>query len=272
VLRLRSGDDRAHVAGWHRLAAAAALPLLAAASFAASAEWSAFAEYERFRWREPSVGVTEKGPLVGLGAAWTQDKASGLVFRYHGKYYFGDVKYTGGTLVGNQPVETIVEYDGLLNELQATYRGTASRLQTVVGVGLDYWNRQLSDVQREEWWVYYARVGAEWGDRQSEGWFVGGGLKYPFHVLVNPHARSIGFDQNTRLYPEGALSLYADLGYRFASRWTLSAFFDTYRFNESPAERVTGPTCLAAQGSNDCGLLQPASNARVYGLRVYFHF
>jgi hypothetical protein len=254
------------------LALAALATLLLAAAGSVQAEWSAFADYQRFRWREPSVGVTEKGPLKGLGIGWSQDKPAGLAFRYQGKYYFGDVKYTGGTLVGNTPVETTVEYNGLVNELQATYRRRDSRLFTVLGVGLDYWNRQLSQVQHEEWWVYYVRLGADWGERRAVGWFVGGGLKYPFYTLVNPHARAIGFDEDTKVYPEGKLSLYADIGYRLHRNVSISAFYDSYRFDESRAERASGPTCVASFGTPTCGILQPASNADMYGVRLHVHF
>jgi hypothetical protein len=246
---------------------------LAAASGAAKAEWSANLEYERYRWTEPSVGVTEKGPLYGLGVGWAQEQpTTGWAFSYRGKYYFGSVDYSGGTLVGNQPVQATVDYNGLLNEVQAAYLVPEMPLRAVLGLGLDYWNRQLSSAQHEEWYVYFLRAGAEWGNRLKEGWFVGGGIKYPFYVLQNPHARSIGFDQDVKLHPKGTASLYADVGYRLGPHWTLSAFYDSYRFDQSPTERVSGATCTASFGVPTCGLLQPASNADMYGLRVYYHF
>jgi hypothetical protein len=250
------------------LAVAATLLLVAGA---ARAEWSMFGEYQRFRWTEPTIGVKEKGPLWGIGLNWDQDKPERLAFRYRGKYYFGRVDYDGSTLITNQPVQTQVDYDGLLNELQLTYRRHESPTRVGVGFGLDYWNRQLSDVQREEWWVYFVRVGAEWTQRYRDGWFFGGGIKYPFYVYENPHATSIGFTEETKLYPEGKLSLYADLGYR-RGYVMVSAFYDSWRFEQSATERTSGPPCVAAFGTQTCGLFQPASNADMYGIRLHVFF
>ena len=251
--------------------ALALLLSLAAASGTARAEWSANFEYQQFKWTEPSVGVTEKGPLFGIGLGWTQISASGWGLAYRGKYYFGTIDYDGGTLVGNQPVKASVDYDGLFNEVQASYP-LGSDIRAAVGLGLDYWNRQLTRVQREEWYVYFLRAGGEWGNRLRPGWFLGGGVKYPFYVLQDPHARSIGFDQDAKLRPDGRLSFYADLGYRLNQRLTVSAFYDSYRFDQSPSVNVSGQTCLAAFGVPNCRLLQPASNADMYGLRLHLHF
>ena len=250
------------------LAVAATLLLVAGA---ARAEWSVYGEYQRYRWTEPTIGVKETGPIWGLGLNWDQNKPERLAFRYRGKYYFGDVDYDGSTLITNQPVQTTVEYTGLQNELQATYRRADSNWRVVTGLGLDYWNRQLSDVQREEWWVYYVRAGTEWSQRYREGWFADGGIKFPFYVYENPHARSIGFTEDTKLYPEGRLSFYFDVGYR--TRYVMvSAFYDSWRFDESKSERTSGPPCVAAFGTPTCGLFQPASNADMYGIRLHVFF
>jgi len=251
--------------------ALAILLSFAAASGAARAEWSANLEYQRFRWAEPSVGVTETGPIFGIGLAWDQQRTSGWTFAYRGKYYFGSVDYDGATLVGNQPVTGSVDYDGLLNELQASHP-IGGDVRAVLGLGLDYWNRQLTAVQREQWYVYFLRAGAEWGDRLKEGWFFGGGIKYPFYVVENPHARSIGFDQDVTLHPEGTPSFYADLGCRINRRVTVSAFYDSYRFDQSASANVSGQTCLASFGVPNCRVLQPASNADMVGLRLHLHF
>lgn len=253
--------------------ARAMLLSFAAASGAARAEWSASLEYQRFKWAEPSIGVTEKGPLLGIGIGWSDEKPSGWGLSWRGKYYFGTVDYDGATLVGNQPVKGSVDYDGLSNEIQASYPlERTRRLRATLGLGFDYWNRQLTAVQREEWYAYFLRAGAEWGNRLQEGWFVGGGLKYPFYVVQDPHARSIGFDQDVKLHPDGRWSLYADAGYRVNRNFTVSAFYDSYRFDQSATVNVSGPTCQASFGVPNCRLLQPASNADMYGVRLTLHF
>lgn len=268
---LRPGDDRTHVARLRRSFAGLFVFLLCAGS--ARAEWSGSLEYQHFKWTEPSVGVTETGPLWALGLGWSDEKPSGWALSWRGKYYFGSIDYNGATLVGGQPVTGSVDYDGLFNEVQMSYPfDGARRLRGMFGLGLDYWNRQLTQVQREEWYVYFLRAGAEWGNRRQEGWFLGGGVKYPFYVVQDPHARSIGFDQDVKLHPKGKLSLYADAGYRISRDITLSAFYDSYRFDQSSAANVTGQTCQASFGVPNCRLLQPASNADMYGLRLTLHF
>jgi hypothetical protein len=246
--------------------------LLTLGSSSAFAEWSANLQYERFKWTEPSVGVTEKGPRVGLGAGWTQNKASGWGFAYRGALYVGSVNYDGATLVGNQPIQSTTDYAGILNEIQAIYRSSGGGAQLVAGLALDYWNRQLTKDQHEEYWVYFLRLGGEFGGRMTQGWFVGGGVKYPLYVVEDPHARDIGFDQDTTLHPGRAFSLYADIGYRFGRHWSLNGYYDSYRFKESQRSgALTGPTCTAA-GFTSCVLFQPASNADSYGLRLHYHF
>lgn len=272
MLRLRPGDDRAHVALRRRFVAALFLFLLGA-SGAALAEWSTGLEYQHFKWTEPSVGVTETGPLWGLGLDWRGEKPSGWQFAWRGKYYFGSVDYDGATLVGGQPIQGSVNYDGLYNEFQASYPlEKTRRVRALLGLGLDYWNRQLTAVQREEWYVYFLRAGADLGNRLEEGWFLGAGLKYPFYVVQDPHARSIGFDQDVKLHPEGRWSFYADVGYRVTRNLTVAAFYDSYRFDQSARVSVSGQTCQASFGVPNCGLLQPASNADMYGLRLTLHF
>jgi len=272
VLGLRPSDDRAHVARLRRFVAGLFVFLLGA-SGAARAEWSASLEYQRFKWTEPSVGVTETGPLWGFGLGWSDEKPSGWTLAWRGKYYFGTMDYDGATLVGGQPVKGSVDYDGLYNEIQASYPlENSRRLRGMLGLGFDYWNRQLTQMQREEWYVYFLRAGLEWGNRLHEGWFLGGGVKYPFYVVQDPHARSIGFDQDVKLHPDGQWSLYADVGYRLRGNVTVSAFYDSYRFDQSPAVNVSGQTCQASFGTPNCRLLQPASNADMYGVRLTLHF
>jgi len=272
VLRLRPGNDRAHVALARRFLAALFLFLLGA-SGAARAEWSGSVEYQRFKWSEPSIGVTETGPLLGLGLDWRVEKPSSWQFAWRGKYYFGTVDYDGSTLVGGQPIQGSVDYDGLYNEFQASYPLESTRtVRAQFGLGLDYWNRQLTAVQREEWYVYFLRSGVDWGNRLQQGWFAGGGLKYPFYVVQDPHARSIGFDQDVKLHPKGRWSFYADVGYRLTPNFTVGAFYDSYRFDQSARVAVSGRTCQESFGVPDCGLLQPASNADMVGLRLTLRF
>jgi hypothetical protein len=248
------------------LIAACALACLAGTGKAA-AEWSADVHYERFRWVESTdPRVTERGPRVGIGASWIQNKASGWVAAYHGELYGGSVHYTGSYLFSGAPAEGTTVYSGILNELNAIYRFSDERgFQLVSGLGLDYWTRKLSETQSEDWSVVYARLGAALGGRTTQGWFAGGGVKYPIYVDEDAHLTHIGFDSSPRLHPIGAFSPYADIGYRFGRHWTLSGYYDSYRFKESLKARTT-------MGGTSFLVFQPTSKVDTLGLRLHYHF
>ncbi|MEA3194349.1 MAG: hypothetical protein QOD26_2682 [Betaproteobacteria bacterium] len=247
--------------------ALALLVSLFALSGGARAAWEANVKAERFRWAESTQpSVTETGPRFGIGAAWTQDRERGLLFGWRGELYGGSVHYSGAELFPpNRPISGTTEYTGVINELQATYRSAGGGAALIAGLGLDYWNRQLTDIQKEEWWVTFARLGGEFGNRTREGFFAGAGVKYPVYIAEDAHLTDIGFDQNPTLHPGREASLYGEAGYRFARRWTLSAYYDSYRFKESPGERVT-------RGGSTFIVFQPRSVVDTYGLRLHLHF
>lgn len=243
--------------------------LIASASGAARAEWEANAKIERFRWAEDTQpGVTETGPRFGIGLAWTQDRDSGWIAAWRGELYGGSVEYSGAELFPpNNPVKGTTEYTGFITELQGRYRPLGGNAALVSGLGFDYWNRQLTDVQKEEWYVVFARLGAELGDRarRGGGFFAGGGVKYPVYILEDAHLTDIGFDSNPKLHPGRSPSLYAEIGYRFSGQWTLTGYYDSYRFRESPAENTS-------VGGAPFLVFQPESRVDTYGLRLHLHF
>ena len=214
---------------------AAVLAVGLAASPLAQAGWGVSADVERFRWDEgTNPRVTETGPMIGLGVQWTQDRPAGWRFGYRGRLYFGSVDYNGSVLLSGTPINGTTDYTGLTNEGQARYRlNNPSGTDVVAGLGYDYWQRQLTSFQSEEYSVLYLRLGAEFDRRERRGWFAGAGVKYPLWVDENAHFPDIGFDPNPRLKPKGELSVYAEAGYRFNERWSLTAYYDSYRFGES---------------------------------------
>jgi hypothetical protein len=233
----------------------------------ARADWSAFAEIERFRWKEDvSPSVTETGPMIGLGVRWTQGRPARLRFAYEARLYGGSENYDGALLFSGTPITGTTEYVGVRQEGQALYRlGGARPLDLVMGVGYDYWNRQLTPDQHEEYGVGYVRFGFEVDSGERSGWFGGAGLKYPFFVEENGHFSDIGFVPNTPLRPEGETSLYAQLGYRFNTRWSLAGYYDSYRFGESEPVLVTN-------GLSTEAFFQPKSAVDSFGLRLRYDF
>jgi hypothetical protein len=248
----------------------------AALAFSASAHagWSITGDVERFRWAESTdPSVTETGPMFGIGARYTQERPEGWQFGWRGRFYWGSVDYNGAFLSTNQRVMSTTDYTGLSNEGQAVYRlpGNAYGLEFVSGLILDYWNRQLSSVQREQYWVASLRLGLNADRRETRGWFGGGGLKYPFFTREDAHLTDIGFDSNPRLKPKGAASLYGEAGYRFSRNWSLTGYYDSYRFKESDPTPVVFnpgiPDCAAG-----CQLIQPTSKVDSFGLRLQYSF
>ena len=250
-----------------------ALALLASfvfASGAARAEWDLNVKVERFRWAEDTQpGVTETGPRFGLGLGWTQDRESGWLAAWRGELYGGSVEYRGAELFPpNNAVTSTTEYTGFITELLALYRTSGGGAALLAGLGFDYWNRQLSSIQSEEWYVTFVRLGGEIGNRtrRGGGFFAGGGVKYPIYIVEDAHV-DIVFDQNPKLHPGRAPSLYAEIGYRFAENWTLTGYYDSYRFKKSPGEPVT----RTSDGAPFI-VFQPESKVDTFGVRLHIHF
>jgi hypothetical protein len=239
---------------------------LAATAGAARAEWDLNVKAERFRWAEDTQpGVTETGPRYGIGLGWTQDRASGWMAAWRGELYGGSVEYNGAQLFPpNDPVKGTTDYTGFITEVRAIWRSSGATA-LIGGLGFDYWNRQLTSIQSEEWTVIFGRLGGELGNRARRGFFAGGGVKYPIHIAEDAHLDDIGFDQNPTLHPGRAPSLYAEAGYRFAGQWTLAGYYDSYRFKKSQEESVTS-------GGARFNVFQPASKVDSFGLRLHLHF
>ena len=250
-------------------------------SAAAHAGWYVNGDVEYFRWAESTnPGVTETGPMFGIGGGYRQLRPEGWQFGWRARLYFGSVDYNGALLSTNQPATGTSQYTGLVNEAQAIYRlpGNANGMEVVSALVLDYWNRQLSADQREEYWIASLKLGLNFDRREAKGWFGGGGVKYPFWTRQDAHLTDIGFSANPHLEPQGTLSLYADVGYRFTRRWSLAGYYDSYRFDESDAtQRLINPAIQGCSGvapdpAGGCRLFQPQSRQDSYGLRLQYSF
>lgn len=258
------------------LAVKATLPVavltigLGVMSTAARAGWSISGDVEHFSWRESAApSVTETGPIFGVGVQWAQNRPAGLGFRYLGRLYFGSVDYQGAELFSGQPLSGTTQYGGLSNEGQAVYRvpGGVSGAEFVAGLGYDYWIRQLTPVQSEDYRVLYVRLGAGIDTRAPRAWYGAAGVKLPLWVDEDAHFPELGFDPNPHLKPKGRGSFYAELGYRFSPRWSLAGYYDSYRFGESDdvTVRERGTGALSS-------FFQPASSVDIVGLRLRYSF
>lgn len=241
----------------------------------AQAEWSFGGGLENFRWEETIAGSplspTENGMRYALNATWLQDGDQGLLFSYRGKLYTGRVHYDTYTQISNTPVSTTTQYSGATHEGQMLYRTDTGRLKLdyVGGVGLDTWERNIDNrgySQIEDYFILYLRGGINIGQTQrATGWHGGGGLKYPFWTAEDAHLQEQGFYTNPIISPGKAVSLYAELGYRFSPRWDIVGYYDSWHFKQS-APVVT------ADSSGTWLIWQPESHMDVWGLKAMVSF
>ncbi len=252
--------------------------LIAWAAFpaAANAGWSIGAGLESYRWQEfiadPPLKPLETGVRNTFNAEWPQDGDYGWLFAYRGKLYFGQVQYDTYYQVTHEPVSTTTQYSGAAHEAQIFHRTDAGKLKLdwVGGLGLDRWRRAIGNSrnsQIEDFRIIYLRGGFNIGQpRHGAGLHGGGGLKYPIMTWEDAHLDSQGFSSNPILQPGKDISLYAQLGYRINERWDVVAYYDSWRFKQSPKVTV-----MDNQGVW-WNIWQPKSSMDAFGLRVMYSF
>jgi hypothetical protein len=246
--------------------------LLALSPLPARAEFTLAAGLEYFHWQESSTpSVTESGPRAFGELAYTMDRDSGLLFAYRGRLYAGVVDYDGALLISGTPVTSTTSYFGMSNEGQGRFRFRLRQTgyaDLVTAVGVDAWRRELSADQREDYTIGFARLGLEAGSLAARGWVIGGGVKYPFYRRENAHLDDIGATSNPTLEPGASVSFYARLEYAITEHWRITAYYDSFRFDQSPLVSTTAP----AFGPGTIQFFQPKSSLDVYGVGALYRF
>jgi hypothetical protein len=243
-----------------------ALIVLVATTGDAYAQFFLGAGIEYFHWREDTqpIEVKESGPRAVFTLGYTQPRASGLLFAYRGRAYAGEVDYDGALLFSpSVPVHGNTRYFGSANEAQLRYRFGAG-FDLLAAAGLDIWRRELSANQKEDYYIGFARLGAEY-NAIGPGWTAGAGLKYPFWTHENAHFTDLGYDQNPALHSGKDISGYGQIGYRFAGHWAVLGYGESYRFKQSSPVFVTN-------GSGTGAFVQPATDTYVLGVKVEYTF
>ena len=253
-----------------------AATLIAWAAFPATANagWSIGTGLEYYLWQEfisdPPLKPLETGVRNTVNVEWTQDSDYGWLFAYRGKLYFGQVHYDTYTQQTYTPVSTTTNYSGVAHEAQIFHRTDAANYQLdyVGGLGLDTWRRAIGNSQVEDFLIIYLRGGFNLDQPgHGAGLHGGGGLKYPIMTREDAHLDSMGFSSNPILQPGKDISLYAQLGYRISARWDVVAYYDSWRFKQSP--KVTS-TKISDGKLYD--IWQPKSSMDAFGLRVMYSF
>jgi hypothetical protein len=230
----------------------------------ARAQFAVSAGLEYFSWTEDTspIEVRERGPLFALGLAFTQPKEHGFLFAYRGRFYIGEVDYNGAYLAApDVPLTGNTRYTGTAQEGQVRYR-LGYGLDVLGGLGIDLWQRKLSDTQKEDYRIVYGRLGVESNAAGQKGWVLGAGLKYPLWTRENAHLTDFGFDQNPELKPGKDISVFGQLGYRFEQQWAIIAYLDGFRFTQS------NQVAVSVGGVPQGVVFQPGVNMYVVGLKL----
>jgi len=233
---------------------------------------------EAFQWDEtdpdqPSRKIVEEDG-ARFNATATFDNfmrvGEGPIYEVKGRGYYGEVDYDGETQAG-VPAKSEVDYWGGLVEGRIGYRfplrWAGVSVDGLGGLGGEFWSRDIKDTfdqngnpvrgVREEYKVFYGKLGVGLADHHSQEWFgrLEAGVKLPFSVEEDVPT------VNADLSPDGDVSFYAQYEISKAigggKRLGLTVFYDSYRFDESPL------------ASSSIGLVrQPESDMDILGLRV----
>lgn len=245
-------------------------------SLEAWAEWDAGAGLESYQWKEYPSGYsgnpTERGPRLAAFVNWTQDRDAGALFGWRAKVYGGTVDYETFEILSGNPVSTETEYGGVSSEGQVMFRhgmGTY-RMDQVLGLGLDTWRRSIRNGgghQVEDFSILFLRAGIRMQHGAADPGFHGElGIKYPVSTREDAHLDEWGYTSNPTLSPKGALSGYAELGYRINARFDITAYYDSWRFDASDA-------VLVRDGSNNLwSVHQPRSWMDALGVKLLASF
>lgn len=226
---------------------------------------------EHFHWEEAtSPTVEERGPILSLRIGYTQDKASGALVGLRGRMWAGTVDYDGALLATNQPISGTTDYFGVGGDAQLRLRGVQSgqRVDGILALSVDTWNRQLTRDQSEQYFVLGVKLGFEIEpEGRRRGLLAGLGVNYPIYVSENANFDDIGGLNNPILRPKGRAGITAHLGFQIDERWRVALHYEEMRFKASPSRFVA---FAPSSGQSDGFYFQPDSDMTLIGLRVEY--
>ena len=251
-----------------------------AVTSSAQAAWDAGGGLENYQWQEYVTGNTGNPKESGIRSAvfvnWTQEGEQGPLFAWRAKLYGGTVNYD--TFVqcacasNGTPVSTQTDYSGAVSEGQFFYRNNLGTymLDQIGGLGLDTWRRRIRNGggdQIEDYSILFLRLGVRFTKPRDEAGLHGElGIKYPVSTRENAHLDNAGYTTNPMLNPKGAVSAYAEFGYRINARFDVLGYYDSWRFGRSADVTV----------SDTAGTLwnvwQPKSNMDAFGAKLLVSF
>ena len=240
------------------------------------AAWDVGAGLEDYRWKEYPTNISgtprESGTRAALFVNWTQE-GNGALFAWRAKLYGGTVNYdTFQMNAPYDPVSTKTDYNGAASEGQFYYRTNigSRKMDYLVGLGLDAWRRSIRNSggdQIEDYSIWFMRAGLRLGKSRNEAGLHGElGLKYPVSTRENAHLDSMSYTTNPALSPKGAVSGYAEIGYRINARFDVLGYYDSWRFRQSADVMATNTSGISYY------IYQPKSNMDALGAKLLVSF
>ena len=174
-----------------------------------------------------------------------------------------------------EPVSTKTDYVGVASEGQVFYRHDVGsyKLDQVGGLGLDFWRRRISQYRRaeiEDYSVLFMRAGMRLAKVGGVAGLHGEcGIKYPISIRETHIWIALGFTSNPAITPKGAVSGYAEIGYRINSRFDVLGYYDSCAFRRSADVRANKPTDTAGMYWL---IYQPESSMDALGIKLLVSF
>lgn len=249
----------------------------AAPALADTSRYAVGAGVERFLWREYDSGgaklLEEEGPRFFIGLDAERTMPSDWTYGFRGRLYSGEVDYDG-QLQDGTPAETDTDYEGVKIALDFAHplaaAGGASLVSFRFGVGVDWWDRTIEDTATangytERYRIPYLDFGLTYRWDEPLGFYAEGGIRHPFSTKES--IDDYGNYDDIELEPDGDLSPYLGVGYRFPARWDVELYYESYRFGASDKERLT----IGGVPTNTV-VFQPESEQDTVGLNVRYWF
>jgi hypothetical protein len=206
----------------------------AAASSSRTNDWAVDVFSQYFYWHESGPGFTikESGPEFGVDLTFKNHADKGWLGTGRLKFYYGAVDYRA-----TSTISTTTHYVGGLAELGGGYRWKTSHdrsIDLVGGVGAEDWDRSFQGYSGygANWLPIYLKGGLETGPDEN-GWTGALGIKLPVYVIEQTDFSFAGYGTIT-LHPAVRPSGYASAGYQFNRHFSVTTFFDSYWFGQSP--------------------------------------
>jgi len=246
------------------LTAIAVLLTLAAPQAHAGLSLGSGVEY--FRWSEQTspIAVQESGPLLAISMGIAQPPGAPLRLAFHGRGGIGVADYRGSFLLSpGVPAKTTTVLATTSLEAQVRAR-TPAGLEAIGAVASDWWHRQLSARQQEDYEIVSLRLSIERVEQGTRGWSGGAGLQVPMVVREDAHFTDLGFDRNPTLEPARRSGLFGHLRYRFAPHFSGVGSLDSFHLGES------GRVSLRTRGGATALAFQPATDLLMLGVRIEY--